>query len=201
MEDWVKRALERWPNVPALFGWLKLDRRGRWLIRGEIISRPQIIDTINANYAADEHGRWYFQNGPQRGYMELEYTPLILRASADGKMLSTHTGRAVTAPSHAFLDETGALILQTEHGPGGLEDSDLPWALERLSQEHWPIDDTHLEAALALRSSESTQIEFEFNALHLPLVRLDSSALERRLNFIRDPQPRDGERVSTSVQD
>jgi hypothetical protein len=201
MEDWVTRAVQRWPNVPALFGWLKLDRRGRWLIRGETISRPQIIDTINANYACDEHGRWFFQNGPQRGYMELDYAPLILRASADGTRLSTHTGLEVTAPSHAFLDETGALVLQTEHGPGLLEDSDLPWALERLSQDHRPIDDTHLEVALALPSGESTRIEFQINAVRLPLIRLDSSKLERRLNFVRDPQPRDGERVSTSVQD
>ena len=22
MEDWVKRAIARWPDVPALFGWL-----------------------------------------------------------------------------------------------------------------------------------------------------------------------------------
>ena len=26
MEDWVYLALEKWPNVPALFGWLGLDR-------------------------------------------------------------------------------------------------------------------------------------------------------------------------------
>jgi hypothetical protein len=64
MEDWVHKALARWPDVPALFGWLSLDRRGRWRIRGEVITRPQIVDTINPNYAADEHGRWYFQNGP-----------------------------------------------------------------------------------------------------------------------------------------
>ena len=68
MEDWVHRAMARWPNVPALYGWLSLDRRGRWRIQNETISRPQIIDTFNRNYAADEQGRWYFQNGPQRGY-------------------------------------------------------------------------------------------------------------------------------------
>ena len=72
MEDRMQRALARWPNVPALYGWLSLDRRGRWRIQGEIITRAQIIDTISANYLADEHGAWYFQNGPQRGYVQLE---------------------------------------------------------------------------------------------------------------------------------
>ena len=75
MEDWVLRALAKWPDVPALFGWLSLDRRGRWYVRGEPISRPQIIDTIGRNYAADEQGRWYFQNGPQRGYVSCETAP------------------------------------------------------------------------------------------------------------------------------
>ena len=90
MEDWVLRGLARWPNVPALFGWLGLDRRGRWLIKGELISRPQIIDTISRNYAADEAGRWYFQNGPQRGYVSLEVAPLVLHAPESGETLTTH---------------------------------------------------------------------------------------------------------------
>lgn len=201
MEEWVTRALQRWPNVPALFGWLKLDRRGRWLILGETISRPQVIETINANYACDEQGRWYFQNGPQRGYMELEYTPLILKASADGKTLSTHTGLGVTAPSHAFIDETGAVILQTEHGAGVLRDEDLSWALDRLSQSKHAIDEAQLDAALALSSGKPTQIEFAFNALRLPLLRLDSSELEQQLGFVRNPQPRAGERVSSDAPD
>lgn len=44
-EPWGHRALDKWPNVPALYGWLPLDRHGRWRIRGETISGPQIIDT------------------------------------------------------------------------------------------------------------------------------------------------------------
>ena len=48
MEDRMLRAMARWPNVPALYGWLLLDRRGNWHVRGERITRPQIIDTINA---------------------------------------------------------------------------------------------------------------------------------------------------------
>src|SRR5262249_44783036 len=98
MEAWVERALKRWPNVPALYGWLRLNRRGRWLIQDETITRWQIIETINKNYAADERGRWYFQNGPQRGYMKLDCAPFVLRvSSADGK-LWTHTELSVATP-------------------------------------------------------------------------------------------------------
>lgn len=199
MEDWVHRALQRWPNVPALYGWLALDRRGRWLIRGEPISRPQIVDTIARNYAADEHGRWYFQNGPQRGYMQLAYAPLVLWASADGHTLRTHTGLEVRAPSAVYLDEEGALLIVSEHGPGVLADQDLDWALARLQdavQAATPVSEDALYTALALPSGATTALSLQLGAQSLPLRRLDAAAMPAALGFVRDPQPRDGERAA-----
>src|SRR5215831_10287654 len=105
MEEWVSRALKRWPNVPALFGWLKLDRRGRWLIKGETISRTQIVDVMNRNYDCDVHGRWYFQNGPQRGYVDLERAPLIVSVIESGAALQTHNRLRVTRISDVLMDE------------------------------------------------------------------------------------------------
>lgn len=187
MEEWVHRALKRWPNVPALFGWLRLDRRGRWLIKGETISRPQIIDTINRNYAADEQGRWYFQNGPQRGYMQLEYAPLVLRANAD--TLTTHTNLLVEQVSKAFMDETGALVLLTDHGPGALIDDELEWALQRMSVSERLINDEHLSRALAMPSGSETSIFLRLGAQSIPIGRLDASLAPTHLHFVRDPQP------------
>ena len=131
MDDWVLKAMQRWPNVPALFGWLGLDRRGRWLIKGEAITHPRIVETINRNYGVDEHGRWYFQNGPQRGYFELAYAPFVLRRDADGFV--THNELHVERATQAILDETGTLSLSTEHGLGEIYGGDLDWVLERLS--------------------------------------------------------------------
>ena len=37
MDEMVARSLAKWPNVPAVFGWLELDRRGNWRIKGEKI--------------------------------------------------------------------------------------------------------------------------------------------------------------------
>ena len=75
MDELVLQALERWPNVPAVRGWLRLDARGRWLIRQPAsatekhqfapIVNPQMIEFINRNYVVDDAGA-YFQNGPQR---------------------------------------------------------------------------------------------------------------------------------------
>lgn len=188
MEDWVYRALEKWPNVPALFGWLGLDRRGRWTIRGELIGRPQIIDTLNPNYAADEHGRWYFQNGPQRGYVALESAPLVLRTDGRDRLL-THTGLGVEVAESGWLDENGALWLRTAHGPAVLEGDDLNWVLERLRGPRTPVDEELLAEALALASGAQTPLSLRLGDATLALGRLDFDAAPRVLGFVREPQP------------
>ena len=33
MDDIVKQAMAKWPNVPACSGWLGLDARGNWWLR------------------------------------------------------------------------------------------------------------------------------------------------------------------------
>lgn len=188
MEDWVKRALQRWPNVPALFGWLRLDRRGRWLIKDELISRPQIIDTIASNYAADEQGRWYFQNGPQRGYVALDHMPLLLRTADDGS-LHTHTGLRVEHIDAVFLDEEGSLLLSTEHGPAALDAADLSWALERLRTEAGPASEEALLAALSQASGTVTALRIEVApGRSLPVSRLDDADAPAQLGFVREPQ-------------
>lgn len=198
MEGWVHRALARWPNVPALYGWLRLDRRGRWLIRNEIISRPQIIDTINRNYEADALGRWYFQNGPQRGYIKLDYAPLILHVCGADQHLETHTGLPVTQPDSAWLDQEGSLLLDTEHGAGLLLDADLPWALQRLSADGADIGEDQLTNALQLPSGTRTSLALHLNSGSLPLIRIDAIEVPARFGYIRDPQP-DAAALKTSA--
>lgn len=187
MKDRTLRAMARWPDVPDLYGWLALDRHGRWLIRGERISRPQIIDTINAHYATDERGCWYFQNGPQRGFIALAYTPFVVRSAADGS-LNTHTRQPVRRIDRAFLDEDGALLLACEHGPALLDEHDLEWALQRLEADGAPLDDAALTAALALPDSAETALTLRFEDTRIPVERLDSARAEERLGFVRDPQ-------------
>lgn len=199
MEAWALRAMERWPNVPALFGWLGLDRRGRWLIKGEPITRPQIIDTINGNYEADARGRWFFQNGPQRGFVSLETSPLVLSIT-DG-VLMTHTRRPVLAPARVLMGEDGGLAIATEHGPGSLLDSDLDWALANMTDTGRPLDEEALARALALPSGSTTALEIEIGARRLAVIRMNRDALPGHLGFVRNPLPCENERVATRITD
>ncbi|ROH91825.1 DUF2946 family protein [Stagnimonas aquatica] len=199
MEDWALRAMARWPNVPALFGWLSLDRRGRWRIRGELISRPQITDTFDRNYAADEHGRWYFQNGPQRGYVQLETAPLVLRAEAE--TLRTHNGLAVASPTAAWLDEDGGLWLATEHGPAALSDQEAEWLLVHLHGAQGPVEEAELATALALPAGSRTDLWLKWGELALPLHRLTRAEAPQVLGFAAEPQPLPGEKTSERAPD
>src|SRR5687768_14148129 len=108
MDEIVKAALAKWPNVPHCYGWLALDARGDWYMRderiqaagpfpqvkGSRIDHEKLREFIHRNYDHDEAGSWYFQNGPQRVYVELEVAPWVwrLRRSVDGLHIDSHTG-------------------------------------------------------------------------------------------------------------
>ncbi len=118
----VAQAMAKWPNVPAVYGWLALDRRGNWLIKGERIANQALRDFISRNYEADDAGRWYFQNGPQRVYVTLAYTPLVVHY--EGDELRDHCGRPFAA--HAtYVDDEGSVLIEGNGVIALLDDRDL----------------------------------------------------------------------------
>ena len=145
MDQSVKDALARWPNVPAIYGWLSLDARGRWRLHpqgqaadggpGEPITNSQILEFINRNYGHDETGRWFFQNGPQRVFVRLDAAPYVLRLADDNRALLTHTNAMVESVSGWWLDDEGQLYAMTPLGAGIVLDRDLPPLLERMTAE------------------------------------------------------------------
>ena len=122
MDEIVARSLAKWPNVPAVFGWLELDRRGNWRIKGERIGNAALREFIGRNYEADAQGRWFFQNGPQRVYVRLAYAPLVVRY--DGDTLVDHCGRSFS-PREVLLDDEGSVLMRAERGVALLDDRDL----------------------------------------------------------------------------
>ena len=141
MDDLVLQAMARWPDVPAVHGWLRLDRRGHWMLvdrgqpgfdealhgLGSEITSPQIVDFICRNYMGDDEGRWFWQNGPQRVFVDLDVAPLVLRVLGEGGQarLVAHTGAPVGRVDAAWSSPEGELILETDLGPGAIHDLDL----------------------------------------------------------------------------
>lgn len=118
MDDIVKQAMRKWPDVPNCFGWLALDRRGQWRMRddaaqqagapGDPIRHDGLVQFIARNYQCDSDGRWFFQNGPQRVFVELDYTPWVARFHAGRFTVMTGEPLQVDA---CLLDEHGNLLL------------------------------------------------------------------------------------------
>ena len=149
MDDNVIRAMARWPKVPAVYGWLSLDRRGVWRLRGDPVMHRGAVEFINRNYAANAAGQWYFQNGPQRAFVDLEYTPWVYVLDGDHR-LTTHTRLAVASVQGAWMDEQGHLLLATEHGVGLVCDRDLERVSESLERaDGSACDEADIESVLA----------------------------------------------------
>jgi len=196
MDDSVIRAMAKWPNVPAVYGWLALDRRGQWSIKNaasasfERVANTKLTEFIGRNYAHDDAGRWYFQNGPQRVYVSLAYTPFVYRiAQVHPLAFETHTGAACTNLQLAYLDEGGNLLLVTEHGPGLLLDRDLPRALEALSYADGHVLDEERLLALIEEDGDTTEVYFNTGAASLALARIRAEEAPQRFGYVLDPQP------------
>jgi len=195
MDEIVTRSMLKWPNVPAVYGWLSLDRRGNWMIktvaaRFERIGNPAVCAFIGRNYACDREGRWFFQNGPQRVFVSLEYTPWVYRLDDAGCGFVAHTGAAPRSLEAAFLDDTGALLLQTELGVGVVLDRDLPTVLERLTDERGRPPEPLLEA---LAREVGARGQAMLHGVGLPIASVRGVDIARRFGFVAQPAPRPGE--------
>jgi hypothetical protein len=128
MDQIVALSMAKWPKVPAVYGWLQLDRRGNWRIKGERVGNAALREFICRNYQADARGCWFFQNGPQRVFVELAYTPLVVHYEGEGEALVDHCGRSFAAGRY-LQDEEGSVLVEGERGIALLDDRDL----QRLS--------------------------------------------------------------------
>lgn len=199
MDDIVKQAMAKWPNVPHCYGWLALDARGQWRMRderaqhlglpGDKLQHAALIGFIARNYGSDERGCWYFQNGPQRVYLNLEATPYIVRTDPVlGWRL--HTGEALGPLDEALMTEHGELVLRSGAVLAQLDDRDGADVLSRLA---WPDHAADDDALLAWLEQPGQQAG-PGPVLHdrgqlLPVQRVARAALPARYGFVPRPAP------------
>lgn len=154
MDDIVKQALAKWPNVPDCYGWLGLDARGQWYLRdaaaqaagpfpeskGSLLQHEKLIGFIARNYETDTKGRWFFQNGPQRVYVELEATPYIWRIQPGDFGVRSHTGDGADVQD-CLVDEAGRVYLQCDKGFGLVHTLDVPLVADAVEAGLWhPVE-------------------------------------------------------------
>jgi hypothetical protein len=196
MDPIVIQAMAKWPSVPNVYGWLRLDRRGNWLIKGDRIANTGVTSFIGRNYAADERGRWFFQNGPQRVFVTLEYTPFVVNTAGDAAAaLETHTGQAVAKISGAWIDETGSLLLRWGAGLGVVNDRDLARASALFTDLHSkPVSDALLARAFDTESRRhATGVYIDYAGSRVPIGRIQTGEVAQKFGFDPAPRPAEGE--------
>jgi hypothetical protein len=151
--------MAKWPNVPDCYGWLGLDGRGNWYMRdersqacgafdskqpgakGSLLQHDKLIEFIGRNYTADALGQWFFQNGPQRVFVELQVAPLVWRVQAD-LTIKDHIGRNAQI-QECLLDELGHLYLHTALGLGLVHTQDMGLAADAVERDAWLPQEVH----------------------------------------------------------
>ena len=201
MDEIVKAAMVKWPNVPKVFGWLKLDARGNWKVKSvrhspdnpvfERMNNRAVIDFINRNYESDDEGRWFFQNGPQRVFVSLEHAPLVARLHDDGRV-ALHTDAASSArPSAVLIDEAMQPYFVTPGGLASLDDRDFGLFMESIRlPDGSPPEEELLERVLT-GTAGTAALVLPLQAV-LPVETVKRSALEQCYRFNADPRPATG---------
>jgi hypothetical protein len=197
MDEIVKQAIAKWPDVPHCFGWLGLDARGAWRMRdeqaqalnttGDKIVHAALSSFIIRNYTHDAEGRWYFQNGPQRVYVNLETTPYIAHTDpAQGFVL--HTGEPLTIVDGAWITEFGELLLEGAAKVAQVNDRDMAECLAQLRLDGQPMSDERLLAWLSEPAS-TQHLSLNLASRRVPVQRIAHSAIAQHFGFVRMPQP------------
>lgn len=195
MDALVEKALAKWPNVPHCYSWLALDARGSWRMRddnaqkhnrpGDRITQAALIGFINRNYTHDEQGRWYFQNGPQRVYVNLEAAPYIARTEPQyGFFLQT--GEQFHTVEAAWLSDQGRLWLQGDGKIALLDDRDLAQCMSFFFLADQPVSDEQLMEWMA-DPDIAEKLRLEWKGYSIPIGYIDETEIAPRFHFIRQP--------------
>lgn len=184
-------AIAKWPNVPACYDWLSLDRRGDWRLQGELVLHHGFVALLNRQYGVDDRGCWFVQNGPQRVFVALSCTPWVFRR--EGEAFVSHTGIPAGEVKAIYLDQEGSILLETTLGIGLLDDRDLPAFLDECRQNesvtsHGDFFQGAVDEENWLKIMAGKTIA-NITWRGLPVQAIAQNDVARRFNFQLNPQP------------
>lgn len=187
MDDSVLRGMARWPNVPELYGWLLRDHRGSFLLKGQPITHPLSLRFLKRHYLADERGCYYFQNGPQRVFVELETSPRVYQIQGED-LVSDHG--AISRLQGLYMDQEERIFILADDKPGHLDDRDLINFVDHLVDLNGdPLDENSLEATFANRAPlTNLSCHFTYKGDFFNIIHEETANLPERLGFVRKPQ-------------
>jgi hypothetical protein len=194
MDDIVKQAMAKWPNVPHCYGWLRLDARGVFRMCDEVaqknatagdpIRHNSLLAFIYRNYASDEHGSWYFQNGPQRVYVDLETTPFIARTDTQENFV-TQDGLALKNIHTVWLSDQGSLLFQNATQIAMLDDRDIAACLSQFRLNDVVCSDAEL---LNWMRQPIDGCGFMVGGEVLPVKFIKSAVIAQQFGFEQKPR-------------
>ena len=194
MDDIVKQAMAKWPNVPHCYGWLRLDARGVFRMCDEVaqknasagdpIRHASLLAFIYRNYASDEHGAWFFQNGPQRVYVDLETTPFIARTDTQENFV-TQDGLALKNIHTVWLSDQGSLLFQNATQIAMLDDRDIAACLSQFRLNDVVCSDAEL---LNWMHQPTDGCGFMLGGDVLPVMFIESAVIAQQFGFQQKPR-------------
>ncbi len=197
MDEIVKQALAKWPNVPHCYGWLALDARGAWRMRdervqklglpGDKINHPALLGFIARNYGSDDRHCWYFQNGPQRVYVNLDATPYIAHTDPQHGFV-VQTGEKLSRPECAWIGRNGNLVLKEGGMLAQVDDRDMAECLANMELNGAPVQDDVLLTWIAGGDMKG-KLTLNIGAYAVEVHHLPQGDLGTSFGFNALPQP------------
>jgi hypothetical protein len=121
-------------------------------------------------------------------FVTLDYTPWVYRLDDAGQGLLAHTGAVPRALEAMFLDDAGALLLETELGIGVFLDRDLSAVLKRLTDVCGRTVERLLEDV-----AQGAEARGMLQGKNVPIASIRAADVPRRFGFVARPAPRAGE--------
>ena len=145
---------------------------------GQPIRHEALLGFINRNYDADERGQWFFQNGPQRVYVELGYTPWVVRLVGRmpmARLRCTDQAGGAFEPAAVFVDEEGGVLFADDCGA-------------RRESRFCTITICEVFSDHATLADDSMSGEFRWNnQVVLPLQAMRRGEVAARFGFVPSP--------------